>query len=69
MTLFTIAEVAHHVADPECPACYEDYPEPCRCGGLVHATAGEDEDADGNPVLTTECDQCGRSEEELAEAR
>ena len=67
MPRLTIAEVTHHTADPECPSCYAEYPEPCRCGGLVHATAGEEQDPDGNPVLTTECDQCGRSEDELAE--
>jgi hypothetical protein len=67
MPLLTIAEVVHHVADPTCPGCYEEYPEPCRCGGLVHASATEDQDEDGNPVLITQCDQCGRSEDELAE--
>jgi hypothetical protein len=32
----------------------------------VHATALEDPDT--NPVITTRCDQCGRSDEDLAEA-
>lgn len=68
MRLLTIADVTHHVSDPECPSCYEEYPEPCRCGGLIHATAGGADDQDANPLLTTECDQCGRSEDELAEA-
>jgi hypothetical protein len=68
MRLLTIAEVTHHVSDPECPSCYEEYPEPCRCGGLIHATAAGADNEDANPLLTTECDQCGRSEDELAEA-
>ena len=40
------------------------YPEPCRCGGLVHAAPTGDEDAAGNPVLVTGCDICGRSEDQ-----
>jgi len=68
MRLCTIADVAHHIADSQCPSCYDEYPERCVCGGLVHATAGEEQDENGCPVLTTECDQCGRSEDELAEA-
>ena len=43
----------------------ESDPEPCRCGGLVHAAATGDEDADGNLVLVTGCDVCGRSEDQL----
>jgi hypothetical protein len=37
----------------------------CRCGGLVHAATTGDEDADGNLVLATGCDVCGRSEDQL----
>ena len=55
----------HWVGDLTCPACAEDYPETCRCGGLVHAAATGDEDADGNLVLVTGCDVCGRSEDQL----
>ncbi len=69
MQLLTIAEQTHHVGDSQCPSCLEEYPEPCVCGGLVHASAGEEPDMDGSPVPATQCDQCGRSEEELAEAR
>lgn len=58
-------ETAHVIADRACPECWEDYPVPCPCGGLVHA-GGEDEDADGAPLpATTLCDRCGRSEEEI----
>ena len=68
MELFTVAEEGtHHVGDLQCPACWEKYPEPCRCGGLIHAAGGDEVNADGNVVLTTRCDQCGRSEEDLAE--
>jgi hypothetical protein len=51
MTLFTVAEEIHPVGDPDCPACWEEYPD------------------GSNPLLTTRCDRCGRSEEELAELR
>ena len=69
MALFTVGEqVSHRVGDPQCPECWEEYPEPCRCGGLMHAAGGEEEDPDGNVLLVTCCDQCGRSEDELAEA-
>lgn len=59
------AETNHRVGDHACPSCEENYPEPCACGGLVHAVATSDEDADGNPVLATSCDVCGRSNDEL----
>lgn len=58
-------ETAHVIADRACPECWEDYPVPCPCGGLVHA-GGEDEDAEGAALpATTLCDRCGRSEEEI----
>jgi hypothetical protein len=60
-------DVNHRVGDHACPSCEEDYPEPCPCGGLVHAADTSDEDADGNPVLATACDVCGRSEDQLGE--
>jgi hypothetical protein len=67
MRLRTIADLAHHVADRECPFCYGEYPEPCACGGLIHATMTQDQHEDGEPVLMTECDRCGRSEAELGD--
>ena len=68
MDVFTIsAEVIHNVEDRACPTCLEDYPEPCRCGGLMHAEAGEELDADGNHPVVTRCDVCGRSEDQLDE--
>jgi hypothetical protein len=68
MALFTIGEeVNHRDGDLQCPESCEEYPEPCRCGGLMHAAAGAEEDADGNVLLVTSCDQCGRSEDQLDE--
>jgi len=66
--LFAVGEeINHHAGDPQCPECWEEYPELCRCGGLMHAAGGEEEDEDGNVLLATRCDGCGRSEEELGE--
>ncbi len=68
MPLFTVGEEAtHRVGDAACAECWEEYPEPCSCGGLIHAAGGEEEDEDGNVLLTTQCDRCGRTEEELGE--
>jgi len=68
MTLFTVGEVvSHRRGDHECPECSEDYPEPCRCGGLIHASDSAEADPDGNLLLVTLCDQCGRSEDQLDE--
>ena len=69
MERFAIGEDAgHRVGDARCPACASEFPEPCGCGGLMHAATGEEEDLDGNAVVSTRCDQCGRSDEDLAEA-
>ena len=66
--LFTVGEEDnHHAGDPECQECWEEYPEPCRCGGLIHAAGGEEEDEDGDVLLVTLCDGCGRSEDDLDE--
>lgn len=68
MALFTVGEaVNHHVGDQQCPECSEEYPEPCRCGGLMHAAASAEEDPEGNVLLVTLCDHCGRSEDQLDE--
>ncbi len=69
MRLFAIGdEIDHEAGNPRCPRCWEDYPAPCRCGGLMHAAGGEEEDENGNVLLTTCCDRCGRSEDQLEEA-
>ena len=66
MALFPVGEEEnHHVGNAQCPECYEEYPEPCPCGGLMHAAGGADEDGDGNVELTTRCDRCWRSEDQL----
>lgn len=68
MRHFAVGEQdSHHVGDAECSECWEEYPEVCVCGGLVHAEATGQEDEDGNVWVETRCDQCGRSEEEVAE--
>ena len=65
--VFTLGtDTEHTVGDHDCPACPENYPEPCRCGGLIHAAVG-DEDVEGNPTHITACDVCGRSEDQLDE--
>ena len=33
MTLFSVGEEPnHHIGDVQCPECWEEYPERCRCG-------------------------------------
>jgi hypothetical protein len=69
MEKFSIGDdVSHRVGDAQCSACATEFPEPCRCGGLVHASLGEEEDLEGNALMSTRCDQCGRTDEDLAEA-
>lgn len=68
MKLFTVGEEVDHVlGDHACPECLEGYPERCRCGGLIHGASTDEADMDGNPVLVTACDACGRSEDMLDE--
>ncbi len=65
MNLFMITDdLAHHVDDAVCPVCAEEYPELCACGGLIHGELSEEPDDDGNDVVLTRCDHCGRSENE-----
>jgi hypothetical protein len=69
MTLFTVGEVVNHRrGDAQCPECSEEYPEPCRCGGLMHASDSAEEDPDGNLLPVTLCDRCGRNEDQLEPA-
>jgi hypothetical protein len=68
MKMFTLGETVNHRAgDHDCPVCEEEYPEPCRCGGLMHAAPTGEEDLDGNEIMITVCDACGRSEDQLDE--
>jgi hypothetical protein len=63
--LFTVGEeLLHVIGDATCPECLERYPEPCPCGGLIHAAAGDEDESDGDAEAMTRCDLCGRSEEE-----
>jgi hypothetical protein len=59
-------EQIHHSGDVECPSCAEDYPRPCGCGGLVHAVS-DAMTTDIEASLTTKCERCGRSEDDLEE--
>lgn len=63
---FLLEEEIHHAGDARCPACLTDYPEPCPCGGLIHA-AGDVDDDEGAVISTTRCDACGRSQDDLEE--
>jgi len=51
----------HLIGDKECKECWSGYPKKCECGGLIHASFG-DEDCDENYWLYTKCDKCGESE-------
>jgi hypothetical protein len=59
-------EVDHHVGDAQCPACADEYPEPCPCAGLMHGVVTDDTH-EGKTWATTKCDRCGRSEEDVEE--
>lgn len=61
--IFKIDDEIHGVGDAECPACPPEYPEPCACGGLMHA--GGEAEIDGEMVLATQCDRCGCSLDDL----
>jgi hypothetical protein len=56
----------HHVGDGGCPACSEQYPQPCACGGLMHGVVTDDPQA-GTAWTATRCDQCGRSLDDVEE--
>lgn len=48
----------HFVGDVHCEACYNgNYPERCKCGGLIHAVLVEEYPDGGG--LHRRCDQCG----------
>jgi hypothetical protein len=51
----------HIINDKECVICWSGYPIQCECGGLIHATFG-DEDSDCNYWCYTQCDKCGKHE-------
>jgi hypothetical protein len=52
-------EIEHEVGDPSCGECWDGYPKPCDCGGLIHAqNSGEGFDC---IQLNLMCDDCGKS--------
>ncbi len=57
----------HEISNKECSDCWQGYPVPCKCGGLVHAQFG-DENSDGDYWLEKFCDVCGSDYEEIDEA-
>lgn len=61
METFTFGEShePHEKGNPECPACWGDYPTPHYCGGLMHAEFG-DENWDSY-WLYYQCDQCAET--------
>ena len=58
MGQFKIDVFDHDVGDNECPECWDGFPRECQCGGLVHASFG-DEDYEGDYWLYYKCDKCG----------
>lgn len=60
--LFPLGETGdmHEIGNEECADCWGDYPKPCECGGLIHASWG-DENID-DYWLYTQCDRCGEEE-------
>ena len=62
---FIVGEYEEHaIGTKDCDACWPGYPYPCeedQCGGLVHASFG-DENYDGDYWLYTKCDRCGQQE-------
>ena len=48
----------HQRGDQQCARCWPGYPQPCACGGQVHASFG-DENADMDYWLYYACDRCG----------
>lgn len=68
MKVFTVGEETNHrVGDAGCVECLEPYPEPCPCGGLIHAAGGPDEEGEEDVVAITRCDRCGATEDDLDE--
>lgn len=60
---FGDVEYKHEIGNSECPECWGGFPVLCRCGGLVHAQFG-DEDEDGY-WLYRSCDKCGEDHDEV----
>lgn len=52
----------HEIGNAKCDEGWcahgNEYPKPCKCGGLIHADYG-DEDSDEGYWLYEKCDKCG----------
>jgi len=57
----------HIIGDERCQECWRDYPKKCKCGGLIHASFG-DEDEDCEYWLYEMCDKCGENYNPLCES-
>ena len=66
---FVLEDQVHFRDDRRCPACASEYPQPCRCGGLVHGASGLAAPRGSETVgaiegdseaVSTRCDACGR---------
>lgn len=61
----------HDKNDTRCIACSQggpDYPHPCACGGLLHASWASDDRINAVPdglPLDLECDRCGQQSERI----
>lgn len=63
MPVIEINGFEHEIGDTDCKECWSGYPKPCRCGGLIHATFG-DENYDMDYWLYYKCDKCGSTNPE-----
>jgi len=57
----------HRVGNPDCNVEWcgiDGYPKRCKCGGLIHADFG-DENEDCEYWLYEKCDRCGGNFEEV----
>jgi len=60
---FVLDGEEHEIGNMECDTCWGGYPKQCECGGLIHATFG-DENSDCDYWLYYECDKCGSTDED-----
>lgn len=60
---YRLGDAEHETGDGACFECWVNWPRPCVCGGLIHASFG-DENYDGDYWLLYGCDRCGSDYEE-----
>lgn len=51
----------HVRGSKSCGYCWPNFPEPCKCGGLIHASFGDEND-DCEYWLYYRCDKCDSTE-------